>query len=158
MNLYQIEQEMLNCISYDAETGEVNGIDTEKLEALQAEKDTKIENTILWIKNLESDLVALKAEKDAFDKRIKQTSKLIDSLKQYLTFVMKGEKFSTSKCSLSFRPSEQVIILDESKLSKKWMVKTITYKPDKTAIKNALKSGIKIKGAELMQKLNPQIK
>lgn len=158
MNLYQIESEMLNCISYDPDTGEVIGIDEAKLEALTQAREEKLENTILWVKNLESDLVALKAERDAFDKRIKQTSKLIDSLKHYLTFSLKGEKFSTAKCQITFRNSEQVVIPDETKLPKKWMTKTIAYKPDKTAIKSALKSGFKVRGAELMTKLNPQIK
>ena len=40
MNLYEIENEILNCV--DMETGEI--VDIKKLESLQMERDQKIEN------------------------------------------------------------------------------------------------------------------
>ena len=58
-NLYEISQEMLACI--DAETGEI--IDIEKLSTLAMERDTKIKNIALWIKNLTADMEAYKREK-----------------------------------------------------------------------------------------------
>lgn len=50
-NLYDINSEILSCI--DAETGEI--IDVERLQALQMEREQKVENVALWYKNLLSD-------------------------------------------------------------------------------------------------------
>ena len=47
MTLYEIDNAILECI--DLETGEI--IDTDKLDALQLERETKIENVALWIKD-----------------------------------------------------------------------------------------------------------
>lgn len=46
--IYEINEQIMQCI--DFETGEV--IDADKLDALQLEKDKKIENIACWIKNL----------------------------------------------------------------------------------------------------------
>lgn len=62
MKLYEIDEEILACV--DSESGEI--LDVERFAALQMERDTKIENVALWIKNLKSDLVALEAERKAF--------------------------------------------------------------------------------------------
>ena len=50
--LYEINQDILDCI--DLETGEV--FDLDKLQNLQMEKNEKIENIALLIKNLKSDI------------------------------------------------------------------------------------------------------
>ena len=47
-SLYEIEEQILNCV--DLETGEI--IDEEALANLSMERDTKVENIALWIKNL----------------------------------------------------------------------------------------------------------
>lgn len=152
-SLYEINHEIMSCV--DMETGEV--IDPERLEALLIDKETKLENIACWIKNLEADALAFKAEKDAFAERQKAAETKIESLKKYLSDALQGEKFSTAKCAVSFRKSEQVEV-DEKLLPKKFLTKTVTFKPDKTAIKALLKNGTAVKGAKLIEKLNPQIK
>lgn len=67
MNLYEIDKAILACI--DPETGEL--IDEEALAALQMERTEKIKNVALWLKNLNASVTALKAERDAFDERMK---------------------------------------------------------------------------------------
>lgn len=153
-SLYQIDQAILECL--DAETGEI--IDAEKLNALFMEKNQKIENVALWIKNLQADALAYKAEKDAFAARQKAAENKVESLKAWLAEALQGEKFSSTRCAVSWKPSEAVKCTDESIIPKKYLVKTITFRPDKAAIKNAIKSGLKVKGAELVNNLNPQIK
>lgn len=51
MKLYEINEAILGCI--DQETGEV--IDPEKLDALTMERETKLENVALWIKDLKAE-------------------------------------------------------------------------------------------------------
>lgn len=154
MTLYDIKSEMLNCI--DAETGEV--IDVEKLEALELEKEQKFENVALWIKNMEAENAAINAEIDTLNSRVNRNKKKIESLKNWLVYALDGEKFSTAKCEIRWRRSESVYIPDETKIAKKYFKKETTYKLDKQGIKELLKSGVKVKGAELVQKQNPQIK
>lgn len=152
--LYEINQGILECL--DAETGEI--LDFEKLSELQLAKQDKIEGVALYIKNLQALITALDAEEKAFAERKKQAKAKVDGLKMWLVKATEGEKFITAKCAISFRKSESVEIEDEALIPKKYLAKTITYKPDKNAIKELLKAGHKIKGCTLAEKLNAQIK
>lgn len=153
-NLYEIDQTILGCL--DLETGEV--IDPERLESLHMERSQKIENIVLWIKNLESDALAFKAEKDAFAKREKAATNKAEQLKKYLTDALDGQKFSTDRCAVSFRRSEQVMILDEKMVPLDVMIPEVSFKPDKAAIKELLKNGTEVCGCCLVENLNPQIR
>ena len=68
-----------------------------------------------------------------------------------------GQKFSTARVAISYRKSVSTEV-DSEAVAKKWCRKKITYTPDKTAIKEALLSGLKIKGCRLVEKQNIQIK
>ena len=153
-NLYEIDQAILSCI--DTETGEV--IDPEQLDRLQMERDAKVEGVACWIKNLQADALAFKAEKEAFDKREKAATAKVDQLKKWLAQALYGQKFSTAKCAVSFRKSEAVEIVDEESIPKDMMVQTVTFKPDKKAIKELLKNGQKVNGCCLVENQNVQIK
>lgn len=153
-SLYEIDQAILECV--DFETGEI--IDQEQLDSLMMERDAKIESVALWIKNLESDALAYKAEKEAFAQREKQATEKTKRLKEWLARVCEGEKFSTSKCAISFRKSESVEIADGANIPNEYLRVKTTIEPDKTAIKNALKSGAEIDGCQIATKLNTNIK
>ena len=99
MNLYEIENEILNCV--DMETGEI--VDIKKLESLQMERDQKIENIGCWIKNLLSDAEALKSEKENLARRQKVAESKATSLKEYLSRYLDGEKFKSTRVAISFR-------------------------------------------------------
>lgn len=152
MNLYEINKAMQECINL--ETGE---IDLELFEKLQLEKDEKIENVALWIKNLSSDVESMENEKKAFEERIKAAKNKVSSLKTYLEMALNGEKFQTAKCSITFRKSKSVTVLDVSKLDKDYL-KYAEPMADKTAIKKAIESGVTVAGASLVENLNVQIK
>ncbi len=153
-SLYEIEQAILECV--DLETGEL--IDPERLEALAMEREQKIEGVALWIKNLESDALAYKAEKEAFEKREKAALAKVESLKKWLAQVLEGQKFSTTKCAVSFRKSTKLEVLEPDNLPKALMVETTTTKPDANAIKALLKNGMEVPGCRLIENLNTQIK
>lgn len=153
-SLYEINQAILDCI--DMETGEL--IDPERLEQLTMEKDQKIENVACWIKNLTAEAAAYKAEKAAFAEREVQALKKADTLKKWLSDALAGQKFSTAKCAVSFRKSEAVIVDDVNLIPAEMLRIKTTYEPDKTAIKNAIKSGREINGCMLVENTNIQIK
>ena len=153
-SLYEINQAILDCI--DMETGEL--IDPERLEQLTMEKDQKIENVACWIKNLTAEAAAYKAEKAAFAEREVQALKKADTLKKWLSDALTGQKFSTAKCAVSFRKSEAVMVDDVNLIPAEMLLIKTTYEPDKTAIKNAIKSGREINGCMLVENTNIQIK
>lgn len=153
-SLYEIEQAILDCV--DCETGEI--IDQERLNNLMMERSTKIEAVALWVKNLESDAVAYKAEKEAFAQREKQATEKAKRLKEWLARACEGEKFSTAKCAVSFRASEAVAIADGAIIPDEYMRTKTTSEPDKAAIKDALKTGVEIAGCQIVTKFNTNIK
>ena len=152
-SLYEINQDILSCI--DITTGEI--LDYEKLEALQIEKNDKIENIALWIKNLEAETKAIKDEINVLRERNEMKERKIEKLKQYLTENV-DKKFETSKVIISYRKSVSVNITDESKIEEKYIKTKIETSLDKTAIKEDIKNGIEVSGAELIEKQNIQIK
>ena len=155
MNLYEINSEILSCI--DAETGEV--LDEAKLHELLIAREDKLEGLACWVKNLESDAVALKAEKKSFEERIARTEKLIASIKETLARELAGQKFSTAKVAVSFRRSEKVDVAESAITSLPPEFLTMAEpKPNKTEIKRFLKSGGTIDGCTLTEHQNIQIK
>ena len=152
-NLYEIDQQILSCC--DPETGEI--LDPEMLTALQMERDTKIEGVVCWVKNLEADAAALNAEKKRFEEREAKAKKKAESLRMWLAEALNGQAFSTVQCAVSFRRSESVDVKTDAAKLPPEMVRT-KYEPDKTAIKEALKSGQQIEGCALVTKYNAQIR
>lgn len=69
--LYEIDAAIMDCV--DTETGEI--IDEEQLNALLMERSAKLEGVALWIKNLDSDAAAIRAEREALEKRQKAAEK-----------------------------------------------------------------------------------
>lgn len=159
MKLYEIDSAILDCI--DMETGEV--IDTERLDALQMERDAKIENVALWIKDLKAEADAIKAEKNKLAERQKAAENKAESLKKWIAYALDGQKFSTAKCAVSFRNTESVEVTDEGlqNLMRGGKDELLTYKmpePNKTAIKQAIKDGLSVSGVQLVQNVSTIIK
>lgn len=153
--LYELNSLIANFeFEVDEETGEI--LNADKLDEIQLERETKLENIALWIKNLDSDAEAYKREKDSFAQKEKAAKNKVESLKGYLNFALAGEKFKTDRVSISYRKSESVEVahgFDDARF-------LIPQEPkiDKMAIKKAIKEGEEVKGAILLEKQNIQIK
>lgn len=158
MKLYDIDKSISDCV--DAETGEV--IDIEKLESLQMEREQKIDNIACWYKSLVADAEGIKKEKDALAQRQKSKENEAARIKEYLSYLLDGQKIETARNKISWRTSKQVHITDVSQvLSHEAYIKPRKYDEseiNKTAVKEALQSGINVPGAELVTNLNLQIK
>lgn len=153
MTLYEINEAILGCI--DGETGEV--IDPERLTALQMERDKKIEGVALWVKNLKSDIEAVKAEKMAFADRQKALEKKLDSINEWLKNALDGQEFSTSKAVVSFRRTKSVKVVNVLDLDSKYL-RYSEPTADKKAIKEALEAGETVEGAELVESVSMTVK
>ena len=151
MTLYEIEVKMLECI--DPETGE---IDEEMLNALEMEKEAKLENVALWIKDLKAEAEAIKNEEASLKKRRESSTNKMESLKRYLTWALDGNKFKTSRVAISYRKSESVKISEDANVPEQY--RRVKWEPDKTALKDALKAGETFDGISLEEKQSIQIK
>lgn len=152
-SLYEIDQHIASCI--DEETGEI--INAKKLSELATERDKKIENVALWIKNLTAEAAMYKAEEESFKKRRQSALNLAESLKKWLSDALNGRKFSTSKVAVTFKKSE-FAECDETMIPEEYLAEKIEYKPNKRLIRFDLKSGQKIPGCSIVERKNIQIK
>lgn len=153
MNIYEIDRQILDCI--DEETGEI--LDVERLEKLIQDKQNKIESVACWYKNIVAESEAIKAEISNLRERKAHDDKLAENLKKYLFNTLCGEKFKTSKVSISYRKSSTVEVDDVYKVPDEYL----TYKepePNKTLLKSAIKAGQSFDGVRLVDKTNMQIK
>lgn len=154
--LYDLVKEIENFdLQIDEETGELLNID--ELDALQLEKDAKVENICLWIKNLKSDAEAYRTEKKAFEQKIRAAENKAARLTAYVDYILAGEKFKTSKVNVSYRKSEKVKCVDMLLVDPEYL-KFATPELDKKKVKDDLKAGVKVHGCYLEQSLNVQIK
>lgn len=160
MTLYEIDaqlEEMLEQV--DPETGELL-CDMEQLEALSLERNRKLENLALYVKNRDAEAKAIREEEKALADRRRGLERKAERAKDFLARMLAGEKFTTPKVAVSWRKSEAVEI-GMSFFSADANERFLRYKepdPDKAAIKAALKAGEKITGAELVTNLNMTIK
>ncbi len=161
MNLFEIDKAIEDCISnvVDHATGEIVGtaIDLQQLEDLQMERDKKIRNIACWMKNLRADVVALKAQKDAFAARQKAAEGKLESLKNYLSAYLDGKSVKETEFAISFRKTKSANVLNEEAVPDIYKV-TPPPKVDKIALLADLKAGIEVPGAEIKESLSMTLK
>lgn len=162
MTLYEIDEEIQELLSeVDPETGELI-TDYVALDALLMEREAKIENIVLFIKNLSSDVRELKAEEAALAERRKKAEKKAERLREYVSHALGGERFQTPRCCVSFRKSTALELGEGfTEWAKEHADTLLRYKepePDKAAIKAALAEGAEIPDAKLVQNTTMTIK
>lgn len=162
MTIYQIDQEIIDLLGQvDDETGEAL-FDPEKIEALQMERDRKVENLALAWKNLTSEAKAIKDEVESLTKRMKTAQNEAERAKNYLELVLGGEPFKTAKVAVNYRKSESVEVTPDfapwAYANAQNLLRLREPEPDKTALKKALKDGQEIPFAALVTKQSIQIR
>ena len=151
--LYEIDQAILDCC--DLETGEI--LDSEKLTALQMEREKKLEGVALWVKDLKAEAAAVKEEADKLTARKKALDNKIESIKTWLLIALDGGKLKTPRCNVYQMHSQRLAVADEGKLIEFFQEtndpeKFLRFRdPElrKDEIKKALKDGFVIPGAAL---------
>lgn len=156
-SLYEIDNAIASFeFEIDEETGEILNFD--ELDNLKMAREQKCENIALYYKNVAAEAEMVKAEAKNLTERQKRLENKAENLKKYLAYALQGEKFSTSKVAVSYRKSESVKIDDDYAIPDKWCELSVLKKPNKKLIKDALKKGEHIDGAELIEKQNINIK
>lgn len=159
MTLYEINAAIQEALekAIDTETGEIIDAEAEKeLDGLLMTRDEKIENVGLWIKDLKAEAAALKAEKESFEKRIATANNKIESLKKYLFYALNGEKFKTTRLSVSYRNTRAVNVVDLEAIPDEFC--RFTKEARKTDIAEAIKNGATVPGAEVVERQSIIIK
>lgn len=163
MRIYDIDKaiEELIANAVDPETGELI-LDNEALDALQMERDQKIENLALYVKDLTAMTKAIREEEKALAERRQAVEKKAARLQNYLVYALQGQKFSTPRVACSFRRSETVECSPEFvEWAKKNDVSLLRQKEpevNRTEIKTKLKAGMTIPYTALVEKMNLTIK
>lgn len=157
MNLYEINKRLNQILDIDffidEETGEVFGV--EDLDNLELEFNEKMNGCIAYYKDIDGDIEKFKKEKERISKQIESLKNKKESLKKYIaTNCPEGFKGDTGV--LSYRKSSSVEVNEE--LEQEWMREKVSYEPDKKRIKEAIESGVQVKGAWVEVKSNPNIK
>jgi hypothetical protein len=159
-SLYNITAEALNLASA-LEEGEITPELENSLIINQTELQDKAINYASVIRTVEIDVSAIDEELKRLQAIKKAKNNVIDRMKESVDNAMGFygiEKISTPTLNLSLRKSESIEIINESQLADNYKSEKITYSPDKTRIKNAIKEGIEVDGAVLVIKFNLQIK
>lgn len=162
MTLYEIDKAIQEALegAVDPESGEI--IDEGLLAAydqLRMDRDQKIENIGLYIKNLEADAAAIKAEAKNLTARAKAAENKAEHLRNYMQFCLNGQKFQSPRLSVSFRRSQKVEV-DQNRLFE-IPDDYLRYKDpevDKKRVSEALKAGEDIPGCTLVDSVSMIIK
>lgn len=161
-SLYELDQAVLavldNGLVFDEETGEILW-DEDNFNQLEIERKDKLESVALYIKSLDAEASAIRAEEKALAERRYIKEKKVERLRSYLSYSMEcfgDRRLETPRVAIGFRKSEAVEIEDEALIPQHW----IKYKPtiDRSGIKKALKAGEFVHGAQLVERQNLQIK
>ena len=159
--LYEITQNMKQLNNYldNEEFNEETYNNT--LSIIKTELSNKSTSLIHVIKNIESDETMLDNEIKRLKAIKDRKSKNLKDIKDYIKVCMEQmgvNKIETPIGNFSLRKSESVDIINPVKIPAQYLNTVVEYKPDKVKIKEAIKSGIKIDGAEIVTNNNLNIK
>ena len=161
LSLYEINRRLHDAIeqSYtvDEETGEIIEWTPEEITKLEMGYIDKLTGCIAYYKDLEAHEQAIDAEIKRLQRNKKTAQRLKEGFKNYIGQNC-PEKTKTTLGTVSHRKSKAVIVSDESLLPNEYVHVTITKKPDKKKIKQAIESGEHIKGAYIAINDNVQIR
>lgn len=154
--LYELTGQFLDI--YNLELDEETKLDTLDSIDWETEYETKVENYIKVMKNLEADVEARKNE----IKRLMELNKADEKKKEHLKDTLSAsmsltghERVDTPLFKVSFRKS-QAVEVDEAVLPEAY--KVATWKADKNRLKEDLKNGLEIIGASLVERKNLSIR
>jgi len=154
MKLYEINEQIEKVLeNVNTETGE---LDMKALDALEMKRDEKVLNIAKYIKSLKVEADAVKSVEKGLTDRRKALENKAERIKDYLSMNIKGETYKDAEIKISWRKSVQVSITDPETIPESF--RKITVSLDKISVKEALKEGLTVQGAELVEKQNIQIK
>lgn len=163
MKLYEINGEIEAILDQcvDDETGEVNEDVFNRLLFLQGERETKLENTALYCKNITAEANAIREEEKTLRMRRERLERKAENVKAFLSRTLDGEVLKTAKVSCTFRSSIALKLdpefTDWAKVDHDDLLRYSEPQPDKKEITARIKAGEEIPYARLEKRNNIQI-
>ena len=157
-SIYEINEQIQDCLN--PETGE---FDEERFNGLMELKETKIEQLLCFYKNVVALAKSMKEEEKSLKERREAEERKAENLKNYIQYALDGEKFKTSKVSVSYRKTQSVEVADNFV---SWAIATghdklLKHKEpevSKTAVKEAILAGEKDIPAQIIEGVSMTIK
>ncbi len=150
MNLYELSTAFQQVQNMDLDPEVMQ----DTLDSIEDAIENKAENIAKLIRNLESDVTAYKEEEERLKTKRQATENKVKWLKTYLEDNMKltgKTKFKSGMFNFSIQKNPaSVNITDEKAIPEEFLIQQ-PPKVDKTSLKEILKRGIEVPGAELKQ-------
>lgn len=147
--------------SLDTETGE---IDTGLSDALALKQD-EVTDKIVAVAQIRRELYARIVEAKAEIARItaikERMERAVSALEKDVLNACEAlgiKRIDTNDCVISFRKSEAVEIYNEAAIPEFFIDTKVTKTVNKTAIKQAIRDGLQVDGARLVERQNIQFK
>ena len=159
--LYEICQELDSIIQegklfVSTETGEV--FSEEALNALKMEKEKKVENCLMVMRDYETDAEKMDSEIKRLTALKKHYATRAEWLKNYVRSCLNGEKFKGDKFQVSYRTSKAVVFTDVALIPAEFYKERTEKEIMKAEIADVLKHGGTVPGAALEERINMVVK
>ena len=148
-------------IALALEEGELTPDLENELVINQTELQIKAESYAYAIKSLEGDVSIIDEEIKRLRALKEAKTNAIDRMKEAVVnaFQVYGiTEVKSPTLKLSLRRSESVEVINQDQLPDAFVKAKTTYTPDKVAIKDAIKSGLTVEGAVIVENFSLQIK
>lgn len=168
MTLYEIAQDFL-ALMQDIENGNIpEEAVKDTLECVELAFEDKADNIACYIKNLNAEAAAIKAEEEKLAERRKSKEKEAERLQSYLADMLQRtgfDKVETARNKITFRKNPPKVVFADEKAFIDWAVSNdksyyLNYgKPtiNKTNVKDAINGGEAIPGAQIISEQRLQI-
>lgn len=126
---------------------------------IEASLEEKLDNCARVYRTLDAEAQIYKQEAARLSGKANILENRALRLKEYIAYCLgEGNKAKTELFDFSWRKSEQVAIYEPSIIPKQYQRTKTTIEPDKILIKQDIKAGANILGAELVTNFSLQIK
>ena len=156
LSLYQLSTNYLQALDFltDPEADLPAEVINDTLEALGGELEDKAINVAKFLRNMEAVAEAIKEAEETMAKRRKALENRVKWMKDYLKGNMEHTGITKIECpyfKLSIQKNPTAVnVTNENAIPEQFKEQVITWKIDKTAIKEAIKKGEAVPGAELV--------
>ncbi len=164
LSLYQLSEnylKALDCLT-DPELDLPIEAVNDTLEGLTGELEDKAVNVAKFVRNMEATAKAIKAAEESMEKRRKAFENRVKWMKDYLKDNMEHTGISKIECpffKLSIQNNPAAVnITNEEAIPEQFKEKVISWKIDKTAIKESINKGAAVPGAILTKSTRLAIK
>lgn len=161
-SMYQIRVDHLSLMQMIEESeGELTPEIEQALSLTQDEFNEKALSYALVVKHFDDETDIINKEIERLSAKLAQAKKKKEVFKQTLSDAMQQfgvNELNTATLKLSFRKSESIEFVDESKIPFSYVEEKVVKTISKTKIKQDIKQGLDVPGAKLVVNQNLQIK